>query len=142
MRETRAATPDETVRVSIDGDPNGAAAARRATRDVLAKWHLPALVDSVVLAVSELVTNAMRHGRPPVWLTLRRRPKELRVGVHDADPHPVPDGVPPSRDDAESGRGLEIVAALAGQVGVEQVPNDGKVVFASFPTDDPSTTPV
>jgi hypothetical protein len=29
---------------------------------------------------------------------------------------------------------MEIVAALADEVGVEQIPDDGKVVFASFPT--------
>jgi anti-sigma regulatory factor (Ser/Thr protein kinase) len=140
MRDTRASTSDDTVQLSIDDDPGAAAEARRTTRHVLARWRLPALVDSVVLAVSELVTNAMRHGRPPVWLTLRRRAEDLRVDVHDANPGLVRSGAPGNGAEAESGRGLQIVTALADEVGVEQIPNDGKVVFASFPTEE-STTP-
>ena len=39
-------------------------------------------------------------------------------------------------DDRESGRGLLIVTAVADTVGVEQVPGDGKHVFASFDTSE------
>ncbi|MDT7545652.1 MAG: hypothetical protein QOE99_1762 [Actinomycetota bacterium] len=135
MRKTDQVAPgDQTVQVDLDSDPHAAAEARQATRDVLSRWRLTALIDTVVLAVSELVTNALRHGRPPIGLTLRRRGQNLRVDVHDADPRePARDGAT-SLADAESGRGMEIVAALADEVGVEQVPDDGKVVFASFPT--------
>ena len=41
----------------------------------------------------------------------------------------------PAADDAESGRGLLIVDALADDEGVEQVAGDGKTVWASFRTD-------
>jgi len=41
---------------------------------------------------------------------------------------------PPVDDDRESGRGLLIVSAVADEVGVEQVPGDGKQVYASFDT--------
>jgi anti-sigma regulatory factor (Ser/Thr protein kinase) len=130
------------VQVDLDSDPHAPAEARQATRDVLARWRLPALIDTVVLAVSELVTNAIRHGRPPVGLTLRRREQDLRVDVHDADPREPPRGQATSVAEAESGRGMDIVAALAGEVGVEQIPDDGKVVFASFPTDEAATAPM
>jgi hypothetical protein len=36
--------------------------------------------------------------------------------------------------DAESGRGMQIVCALADRTGCEQITDDGKVVFAAFRT--------
>jgi anti-sigma regulatory factor (Ser/Thr protein kinase) len=92
----------------------------------------------VVLAVSELVTNAVRHGRPPVFFVLADHRHEVRLDVHDGNPR-EPAG--PSRadddPDAESGRGMNIVDALAVQVDCEQVPDDGKVIHASFSTARP-----
>ncbi len=121
-------------------DASAPAQARRASRQVLVGWRLPGLVDSVLMVVSELVTNAVRHGRPPVWLELRRSPAALRVSVHDDDP--TDPGTPsPSGEDDESGRGLAIVRALAVEVGVEQVPGDGKVMFASFGLAGDGTAP-
>lgn len=103
-------------------------------RSALLAWRLPALVETVVLAVSELVTNALIHGRPPVALTLRRSAGEVRIGVHDNSPaEPIVAGAEQSGD-ATSGRGLGIVAELADTVGCEQVPDDGKIVYASFRT--------
>jgi len=37
--------------------------------------------------------------------------------------------------DAESGRGINIVNAIADEVGCEQVEDDGKIIFASFDID-------
>ena len=127
----------EVVRVELRPGPHAPGDARRATRDALGRWGLPALVDRVVLAVSELVTNRVRYGRPPLQLDLRRLRGCVRVDVHDAVPEQ-----PVLRDradvavdvDGESGRGLLIVTAVADAVGVEQVPGDGKRVYASFDT--------
>ena len=121
--------------------PTGAVAlapadAVQATREALRRWELPALVDRVVLVVSELVTNSVRYGRPPLHLDLRRLRSCVRVDVHDTVPeepvlHGRQDAVDPDR---ESGRGLLIVSAVADEVGVEQVPGGGKHVYASFDT--------
>lgn len=129
--------PDGAVQVPLDASDRAPGQARRATREVLTGWRLPALVDRVVLVVSELVTNAVRYGRPPVSLELRRVDGGVDVRVHDADPvgPPAIDG-DEAPADAESGRGLGIVSALATDVAYEQVPGDGKVVQASFDTDD------
>ena len=109
--------------------------ARVAVRRALLDWQLTALADSVALAVSELVTNAVVHGRPPVSLSLRRGAGELRVGVHDNNPQAPPiDAVVASSREATSGRGLGIVSVLADALGCEQVPDDGKIVYASFRT--------
>jgi anti-sigma regulatory factor (Ser/Thr protein kinase) len=55
--------------------------------------------------------------------------------VHDTVPdEPALQDRPQVDHDRESGRGLLIVSAIADEVGVEQVPGDGKHVYASFDT--------
>lgn len=129
------------MRVDLASDARAAGQARRKVRQVLTGWQLPSLVDNVVLAVSELVTNAVRYGRPPLFLVLRRDDTRVRLDVHDADPTEPTRQRPAAGPDAESGRGLDIVAALAVSVGCEQVPGDGKIIYASFETrGDPGST--
>ena len=125
----------ELVRVDLRPGPTAPGDARRATTEVLRRWELPTLVDRVVLVVSELVTNSVRYGRPPLHLDLRRLRGRVRVDVHDTVPEePSLHDRPPVDPDRESGRGLLIVSAIADEVGVEQVPGDGKHVYASFDT--------
>lgn len=122
--------------VDLPHGPRAAAAARSATREVLGRWRLPAVLDDVLLAVSELVTNAVVHGKPKVWLVLRRGASRVDVSVHDG--RPLSDApMEGSEDDrAESGRGLRIVRTLSDGVRYEQVADDGKFVHASFATAD------
>lgn len=105
--------------------------ARRATAVVVRRWRLPGLVDAVVLVVSELVTNAVRYGLPPVRLVLSRCERGLRVEVHDQAPD-APTVVGAAREVDESGRGMGIVRALATDAGVERTPGGGKAVYAVF----------
>jgi anti-sigma regulatory factor (Ser/Thr protein kinase) len=125
----------EVVRVDLSPGPRAPGDARRATTEVLRRWELPSLVDRVVLVVSELVTNSVRYGRPPLRLDLRRLRGCVRVDVHDTVPdEPALHDRQQVDSDRESGRGLLIVSAIADEVGVEQVPGDGKHVYASFDT--------
>ncbi len=116
------------VHVDLPSDLTAPGAAPWATRATLRQWALARLVEPVTLVVSELVTNAVRHGRPPVWLRLLRREHGVRVAVHDEDPA-TPAGGPASQE-AENGRGLAIVQALAVDSGCSDVPGDGKIVWA------------
>jgi anti-sigma regulatory factor (Ser/Thr protein kinase) len=71
-------------------------------------------VDDVVLAASELVTNAIRHavGEGPLWIGLAVRPRWTHLYVIDPDPA-VPAPAPIRDDDlALSGRGVPIVDQL------------------------------
>ncbi|MFF5422899.1 MULTISPECIES: ATP-binding protein [unclassified Streptomyces] len=105
--------------------------AREFTRKALADWGLDARADDVLVCVSELTTNALRHGVPPgrgyrLHLFLER-PGPLRVEVHDSG-----DGTPALRaPEGESGRGLHLVEALADRWGVGER-NPGKIVWCEF----------
>jgi anti-sigma regulatory factor (Ser/Thr protein kinase) len=94
---------------------------------------MPSLVESCVLTASELVTNAVRYGLPPLSLVLRRRKGAVRLDVNDARPEPLED-IGHSQADklAESGRGLAIVREVADDLGSEHIPGEGKKVYASW----------
>lgn len=124
------------VQVDLPQDLTAPAAARTAARTTLGRWRLPTLLDPVLLTVSELVGNAVRHGRPPVWLSLRRSGRGVHVQVHDEE-HGVPRTGTQS-ESAESGRGLLLVEAMATDTGVEQIEDDGKVVWAQIDPEDAS----
>ncbi len=87
----------------------------------------PAVVDDIVLVVSELVTNPVRHANGPIVLEVQRRWDGVEVGVEDASPV-LPH---PRSADEEGGRGLPIVDALASCWGVRSCPT-GKHVWARF----------
>jgi len=91
---------------------------RHILRDLLRDWDMDVLVDDLELLASEVVTNALIHAHSEVDVRLREYPDHLRVEVRDSDPHPPvpvafvgPDE--PGNQEAESGRGLLIVDALA-----------------------------
>ncbi len=132
---TAGAVAADVVTADVGQDARAPASARRLTREVLTRWRLGALLDDVLVVVSELVTNAVRHGRPPVRLVLRRLPGSLQVAVADADPE-LPDPARPAAAVAsavaEGGRGLAIVEALADGVGRTPGSGSGKTVVASF----------
>lgn len=89
----------------------------------------PALLDDALLLVSELVSNAVRHGLPEIRLQLRMAPPGVGVAVTDQGDVVSPAAVLPDPHQP-SGRGLAIVAALASAWGV--IPNQpppGKTVW-------------
>ena len=124
----------EAVDVPLPQDLTAPAVARGAVRRLLSRWNLHGVLEPVLLAVSELVTNALRHGRPPVALRLERSGEGVTVDVHDGSKD-LPAGAGEAADSAESGRGLGIVEAVASDTGVRTCPDDGKVIWARFEPD-------
>ncbi|MFC8172494.1 ATP-binding protein [Streptomyces sp. NPDC057242] len=118
----------------------GVRAGRQWTRDQLASlsWTAaePETVDSVVLAVSELLTNAHIHAHSDAQLVLTWDGDCLHISVHDEDP-----ALPRPREAAEgavSGRGVSIVRALADEWSM-RCQRHGKTVTACFrPTVPPA----
>ncbi|MEW2555508.1 ATP-binding protein [Streptomyces zhihengii] len=66
-------------------EPESAASARRLVRTALSAWGLADLADDAALIVSELVSNAVRHGRRESIRVFVERPgpSRVRVGVVD-----------------------------------------------------------
>ncbi len=102
-------------------------------RDVLAETNAsPDLVDSAVLLVSELATNAALHARTDLQVTVRFEEHKLWAEVKDWNTRmPQPCHTP---TDATSGRGLQLVEALALRWGTER-DHDGKRVWFMLQAD-------
>ncbi|MDQ0379458.1 ATP-binding protein [Amycolatopsis thermophila] len=104
--------------------------AREFTSSALRAWQVPDDTrEDVVLAASELVTNAVEHGHGEVTVVLRQCEDRLTLRVWDDDVQ-VP--VPRARDrDPMRGNGLVIVEAVSDAWGYE-TGSDGKWVWAEF----------
>lgn len=117
------------ISLNLSFDVGAPAAARRF---VLAHAEPlpPDMVDDAALLVSELVTNAVRHGCPALTVRVSSGEKTLGVAVQDEGP-----AVPPSepqRPDASlpTGRGLMIVDTVSSQWGITPTdPPPGKTVW-------------
>ena len=114
--------------MDLPAAPFSAGVVRRRLRD-----HLIAVagleLDSVVLAASEVVTNALLHGEGRVMVEVRPSPDGVRVEVTDQG-----SGRPRVRrdhgDEDEGGRGLHIVEMLTSRWGVTpSTSGPGKTVW-------------
>jgi anti-sigma regulatory factor (Ser/Thr protein kinase) len=124
-------TAPDRVETDLRPEPSSAREGRQFTRDALTEWGFTTLVDTALLVVSELVTNAIRYGRPPIQLVLTRVLQTVRIDVHDGRTGSV-DFDRDAGISVESGRGLAIVQALATDTGVDDLPGDRKVVHATL----------
>ena len=108
--------------------------ARRWVSDLCAEIGKPTLAECAQLGVSELVTNALLHGEPPITVRMRGTVEHPRVEVRDSSVEaPILPTEPLDRPETDGllltfGRGLSIVARCAEAWGAE-VEDDGKVVW-------------
>jgi len=112
----------------MPAQPESVTAARHFLCQMLSAWGLAELTDTVALAASELLTNAVVHARTSFEVTVLAD-QDLLVSVRDSavpwrlgQPADLPDWP------QESGRGLALVAAVSHQWGVRPEP-DGKTVW-------------
>lgn len=98
--------------------------------DALRSWQVPAdKAGDIVLAASELVTNAFEHGRGGITVRLRFAGGCLLLEVRDSSPAaPMLDRAAPH---SSRGRGLALVEALSSAWGHRRA-GDGKWVWAEF----------
>ncbi|KMO94631.1 ATP-binding protein [Streptomyces roseus] len=106
--------------------------ARRAALAFLERLRRPSMTaeaaDNVVLVVSELVTNALRHGGGSCTVELTAQVEGLEVAVHDASPH-APRTRTPDMGGA-GGFGWAMVNRLARATAVTRRASGGKTVSA------------
>jgi anti-sigma regulatory factor (Ser/Thr protein kinase) len=138
--ERSASAKQFTVRLS--STRRGARLARRLTAERLAAWGIPydsEASHAAVAVTAELAANAITHGRLPgrdFLLSLARLPDGVRIEVTDTRPerfpkaaatHPGPDAL-----EAETGRGLLLVAAHADKWGCQTRDAHTKTVWAEI----------
>ncbi|MCQ0024978.1 ATP-binding protein [Streptomyces somaliensis DSM 40738] len=118
----------------------GARLARLLATGQLRTWDVsPATTERAEQIVAELAANAALHGRVRgrdfrLALRLDTATGTLRIAVSDArgDRLPVLVTAPLPEENAESGRGLLLVDALADRWGTEPYPPAGKTVWAEL----------
>jgi anti-sigma regulatory factor (Ser/Thr protein kinase) len=97
------------------------------------------LVDRAVLMVSEIATNAIQHAGTDFVVRVEQDDTDIYVAVVDSG-----GGIPTlrvARPRDSSGRGLRIVAELAGTWGVLPAAcGSGKTVWFTLPLDGPETS--
>ena len=132
----------------LAADAASVPAVRRFVADGLAAWGEAKLVDAAELVASELSSNAALHAMAQfMHVTLERASDDaagVRVAVEDDGPVGVEAVLPRTPGGAEldvdeldaTGRGLAIVAMLAGRWGVD-VTRRGKRVWAELVDPDP-----
>src|SRR6201995_3264479 len=129
--------------LTLTPGPQPAKNARRFTRSTLTRWNLNPLIDDAEVIVAEFVANAMCHaGQDPakgeergpasgdtrIGLRLFRRAGEVMCAVLDpSDAAPV---LKAPAQDAECGRGLQLVDALSDIGGWTPMAGHGKAVWA------------
>lgn len=122
---------------SLAPEARSVARARELARDQLTDWGLQDLVDTTELLVSELVTNALRHGHGEIRVRLLLD-RTLVCEVWDADL--AQPRRRRARDTDEGGRGLQLVGLLSTGWGSRRTPR-GKTVWFELPLPDGDSAP-
>jgi len=113
--------------LNLPGDPASAAAARRAVREVLTTAGRSEWVEAAELACTEVVSNVVLHAHTDLELTIEVFAAAARVQVRDFSPV-----LPLQRDydeQATTGRGMALVAAVTAEHGITDIGPDGKTVW-------------
>jgi len=121
-------TAQDRASRSFPPEPVSARAARRFLRSFLAARGRDDLTDNAELALSEIVTNAVLHAHTPFDVTADLAGDgSLHVEVLDRNPQ-----LPLQRDygeQATTGRGMQLVAALTADCGIRTDGAHGKALW-------------
>ncbi|MEW2755582.1 SpoIIE family protein phosphatase [Streptomyces sp. NPDC048399] len=135
LARTQSLDSGQVATWDLPSDPVAVADARSEVSQRLSDWGLDEITFTTELIVSELVTNAIRYGAPPVQLRLIRG-TALICEVSDSSstaPH-----MRRARMFDEGGRGLMMVAQLAERWGTRHLPG-GKTIWAEITTPNEPT---
>jgi anti-sigma regulatory factor (Ser/Thr protein kinase) len=134
-KSTQLDAPTRHFSVLLSPTPRGARLARLLSTEWLRLWGLPnGATEAATRVVGELAANAATHGRLPgrdFRLALHTRDNTLRIEVTDTRGDALPRRRPHTPD-ADSGRGLLLVEALADRWGTDLGPVPRKTVWAEL----------
>ena len=138
-RGLNAQVDDGFALVIDESDARAVSQARRFAEERLREHGLEELSVDVQLVVTELVTNALLHARPPIRLIVQVSPPRARIEVHDGS-HAMPLPLNPD-DDSMTGRGLRIAQGLSTVWGAAPA-GAGKVLWAELEAGHETAWPV
>jgi len=124
---------------ALSGQARSVRAARNFTFATLRRWCTVHSCQDIMVVVSELVTNALRHALPEPVAT--GPPGKIRLGLLEygpwllcavADPGQATPIPRPCGSLAETGRGLQMICALSDLWGYTEPSDAGKIVWAMF----------
>jgi anti-sigma regulatory factor (Ser/Thr protein kinase) len=124
--------------ITLLGEPRDVHVARAFVGRCLTEHDIEAAYLDCQTVVSELVTNALVHGRGPIVVNVDVQDSEIVLSVSDT--HPSTPLQRAAADDDETGRGLAIVDALTVEWGVS-VGERGKTTYARVQSDRPMMHP-
>lgn len=126
------------IRFPVHSTPAAASSARQQIASGIRGWDAcldQELLSTAELVAAELLANAVRHaGHGPISAAARLDDECLLIEVTDASPKVPRTGLPDT--EAEGGRGLFLVAALADRHGIDRLPS-GKRCWAEFKVGSP-----
>ncbi|WP_244217297.1 SpoIIE family protein phosphatase [Streptomyces carpinensis] len=125
VARTHALGPSHVASWDLASDPAVVSEARTLAARQLESWDMNDAAFTTELVVSELVTNAIRHGKPPVTLRLVRG-HVLTCEVSDGSS--TSPRLRHARNTDEGGRGLLLVARCSDRWGTRYT-QDGKIVW-------------
>lgn len=133
--------PEHNTRRQYPTAPESVAQARTQVREFLRRWDITEDgnedAENVILVVSELVTNAVRHSRGLFTLSVDLYGDVCHVAVKDSAEHSPAKTI--ASASAETGRGVFLVDALASDWGWRAEPV-GKTTWAEIRIKVPSCT--
>lgn len=119
--------------VTLPAQASSVPTARHFVESILTSWGQPDHGWTAALLVSELTANCTLHARTAFTVAVALSPDGVRLQVSDGSVR-----APAVRDygaSATTGRGLQLVAELASEWGVE-LRDDGKTVWALLRLDE------
>ncbi|GAA4324616.1 SpoIIE family protein phosphatase [Streptomyces venetus] len=129
LARTRGLPASQVATWDIPADPALVAPIRKQVVDQLDQWALTEATFTAELVVSELVTNAIRYGAPPIRLRLIHDGSTLICEVSDTN-HTAPH-LRRAKTWDEGGRGLLLVAQLTQRWGSRHTA-EGKTIWAEL----------
>lgn len=120
--------------IELSPEPASVALARRWSHEVVARAGAAEVADTMVLLVSELVSNVVLHAGTPCSLHVHSGADRIRVEVVDGSDH-LPASPTPTDPLAPSGRGLQLVHGLSSACGVTAEPAGGKRIWFELAVD-------